>query len=439
MLPVLTLFELLQEGANICTDSRKPQPGSVFFALKGENFNGNQFAPAALQNGCQLAVVDDPAYTGQEGYLVVNDALSTLQELGSYHRDLLDFPIIGITGSNGKTTTKELLHRVLSRIFRTSATQGNLNNHIGVPLTLLSLDPTLEMAIVEMGANHVGEIAALSKLAKPNYGIITNIGKAHLEGFGSLENIAKGKGELYDQVRRNKGTLFVNNNQQVLAKMAEGVDSIYYGTGNDNHCTGTLLQSSPFVEMHFRTNKPFGQAATGIQGTIRSQLTGAYNAENMLAAITIGLYFGVPVDDIVAAIEDYQPTNNRSQMMQTTHNTIIMDAYNANPTSMAAAIENLSLFTDLPKVAVLGDMLEMGQDSRKEHETILCLAFDQEYNQVIFVGPQFKDIANGNPLGKHFENVDEAAEWLKENPLKGNRVLIKGSRGMQLEKLVDYL
>ncbi|MFO7978838.1 MAG: UDP-N-acetylmuramoyl-tripeptide--D-alanyl-D-alanine ligase [Bacteroidales bacterium] len=439
MTPILTLYELLQAGAGISTDSRTPEPGSLFFALKGENFDGNKFAPAALQNGCRLAVVDDPAYAGRENYLVVEDVLSTLQQLGSYHRMQLNFPVIGITGSNGKTTTKELLHRVLSRMYRTSATKGNLNNHIGVPLTLLSFKPSLEMAIVEMGANHVGEIAALSHLAKPDYGIITNIGKAHLEGFGSLENIAKAKGELYDHVRHHKGTLFVNHNQAVLAAMAEGVDSVHYGYSDDLHCTGIVQQSSPFVEMHFHTNKDFGQATAGMQGNIRSQLTGAYNAENILAAITIGLYFGVPVDDIEAAVADYQPTNNRSQMLQTPHNSIIMDAYNANPTSMAAAIENFSLFTDLPKVAILGDMLEMGADACKEHEAIARLAFEQGFKQVIFVGPQFREVANVNPQGRHFADVDEAATWLKENPLKGNRVLIKGSRGIQLEKLVNYL
>lgn len=436
---VTELHRLIIQGAGICLDSRKATPGSLFFALKGEHFDGNKFAAAALKQGSILAVVDDPALKGRENHLVVDNVLQSLQQLAVFHRSQFHVPVIGITGSNGKTTTKELTHRVLARKFLTNATAGNLNNHIGVPLTLLSWKQPLEMCIVEMGANHVGEIEALAKLAMPGFGIITNIGKAHLEGFGSIENIAKGKGELYDFVRSHGGTLFVNTDHPKLVNMIGGANVVKYGTADQNHCSGTIIESFPLVKMHFRTNQAFGQASRGIEGIINSRITGGYNAENILTALTIGLYFGVPLQEIIDAIESYEPVNHRSQIIQTPHNSIIMDAYNANPTSMSAAIENFSQFSDLPRVVILGDMLELGEDSPAEHAAMVQKVLQQGYELVIFVGPLFQKAITPDDGVRDFNHVDEAARWLMQNPIQGRRILIKGSRGIALEKLIQHL
>jgi UDP-N-acetylmuramoyl-tripeptide--D-alanyl-D-alanine ligase len=436
---ILILHKLVEEGAGICTDSRKAAPNQIFFALKGEQFDGNRFALNALKQGCKLAVVDDPELDGNDGCLLVDDVLETLQELGKYHRHLFDVPVIGITGSNGKTTTKELMHRVLAKKFITNATIGNLNNHIGVPLTLLSYKNPMEVAIVEMGANHMGEIANLCRLAMPQYGIITNIGKAHLEGFGSIENIARAKGELYDYIRQHNGTLFVNNDHEVLRLQAEGAHSVRFGWGDQNHCSGKILESFPTVEIAFRTHKPFGQARVGILGNIRSKLTGVYNAENILAAVTIGLYFGVAIHDIIDAIESYEPSNSRSQLLETASNAIILDAYNANPTSMAAAIENFRQFTDRPRAVILGDMLEMGHTARQEHEAMVQRVLSEGFDLNIFVGSHFVEVVKENSNTKAFTNAGEAGLWLEKHPIKGHRVLVKGSRSIQLEKLIPYL
>lgn len=437
--PVLKLHNLLENGSSICTDSRNPAHGSIFFALKGESFDGNKFAPVALQNGCIIAVTDEPDYSGRDGYLLVENVLETLQQLANYHRSLFNIPVIGITGSNGKTTTKELLHRVLSSKFQTNATKGNLNNHIGVPLTVLSWKNSDEIAIVEMGANHMGEIAGLCRIAEPTSGIITNIGKAHLEGFGSLQNVALAKGELYDFIRNNEGTLFVNNNHQILSDMAAGINTITYGVDNENHCTGIVTESFPLVKMSFRTTKGCGKTVEGTQGITNSNLTGEYNAENILAAITIGLYFGVDANDIIEAIESYLPENNRSQVMQTENNSLILDSYNANPTSMAAALDNFSMFRDMPRIAILGDMLEMGDMAFEEHTSLAEIACRQGHELLIFVGPLFREVITETSGTMAFNSVEDAAQWLYKNPVKGYRILVKGSRGIQLEKLIKHL
>jgi UDP-N-acetylmuramoyl-tripeptide--D-alanyl-D-alanine ligase len=436
---VTKLHELLAQGKGICIDSRQGASNSIFFALKGKFFDGNRFALNALENGCQLAVVDDPSYKNQQGCLLVENAFETLQQLANYHRLGFNIPVIGITGSNGKTTTKELVYRVLAMKFVTHATQGNLNNHIGVPLTLLSYNSPLEMAVVEMGANHVGDIKQLCNIAQPTYGIITNIGKAHLEGFGSVENIAKGKGELYDHIRNSNGIIFINNDHQVLVNMSGGINKVTFGKGEQNHVTARIIEDFPFVKISFRTNGDFGKARAGTQGEINSNLTGAYNAENILAAATIGLYFGVEPQKIIQAIESYEPTNSRSQIINTQANVLIMDAYNANPTSMQAALENFHQFNDLPRIAILGDMLEMGNSSDSEHRAIAETASKQGNKLVIFVGPEFGKTVVADEHNIAFANSDDAAQWLKQNPLNGYRVLIKGSRGIKLEKLIEYL
>jgi UDP-N-acetylmuramoyl-tripeptide--D-alanyl-D-alanine ligase len=331
------IYSLFLKHPAICTDSRKAEKYGIFFSLKGDNFNGNAFAEIALENGCKYAFIDEAVYYKDNRYIIVENALNTLQELAKHHRSKLKIPVIGITGTNGKTTTKELIKAVLEKKFNTLATEGNLNNHIGVPQTILKITGKTEIAIIEMGANHIGEIAELCKISKPDHGIITNIGKAHLEGFGSFEGIVKAKKELYDHIEQNNGLLFVNKDNQLLSEMASRIKKITYGKSASADHTGSIKNTEPFIEIVWKntaTNKTF---------LIKSKLVGAYNFENIMAAVAIGSYFEVDVSLIKEAIEAYTPSNNRSQIIKSSNNTIIMDAYNANPSSMEAAINNFAL------------------------------------------------------------------------------------------------
>jgi len=433
------LHKLLTKGHLICTDSRSAEPGAIFFALKGESFNGNLFAHKALEKGCVAAVVDEPVELMGENIIMVGNVLETLQQLSHFHRKLFNLPVIGITGSNGKTTTKELMHAVLASTFNTLATKGNLNNHIGVPLTLLGLKPEHEIAIIEMGANKMGEIAMLSALACPNFGLITNIGKAHLEGFGSLENIIKTKTELYSHVKSEGDLLFVSADNALLREKSKGNKVIFYGKDKESHCSASIISDMPFITIAFQVNKTFGKALKGTKGTIRTQLVGVYNFENIMAALTISLYFGVSPQNAINAIENYLPSNSRSQLIKNDRNTILLDAYNANPTSMTAAIENFSVFGNCPRAVMLGDMLEMGNSSAEEHTRILSLLKEKQFELNILVGPEFKAVAKPGKNLLIFDTSSAAAEWLQKNPLKGFNVLIKGSRGILMEKVLESL
>lgn len=436
---LVNLHQLVLKGHTICTDSRLARPGAIFFALKGDNFNGNKFALQAIEKGCALAIVDEKITTDNEKVILVNDVLKSLQQLSLFHRQQFSLPIVGITGSNGKTTTKELLHAVLASTFNTLATKGNLNNHIGVPLTLLELNSEHEIAIIEMGANHIGEIGELSLLANPGYGIITNIGKAHLEGFGSVENIIKTKTELYQHVRKAGGLIFVNGENMLLTEKAAGAHLIRYGKRIENHSAGRITQEKPFLEIEFGVNKAFGKAKPGMQGTIQTKLVGGYNFENIMAALTIGLYFGVSPGKAIAAIEAYQPSNSRSQLIDNGCNVILMDAYNANPTSMAAAISNFSGFGKSPRALILGDMLELGETTRQEHKQIIKMLEESNFELSILVGPEFLAVVEPSDKCLVFEKVETAAEWLRQHPLQGYHILIKGSRGIRMEKVLESL
>ncbi len=433
------LHQLVLQGHTICTDSRRAQPGNIFFALKGENFNGNKFALMALEKGCVLAVVDEPVAPGNNKIILVDHVLKSLQQLGHFHRQQFNIPVIGITGTNGKTTTKELTQAVLASTFTTLATKGNLNNHIGVPLTLLELTEAHEIAVIEMGANHMGEIGKLSFLSNPGYGLITNIGKAHLEGFGNIENIIKTKTELFQYIKSGGGHIFVNGENSLLKEKAQGAELITYGKGVENHCSGLIASEKPFLEIHFIVNEPFGQAKQGMQGNIRTRLVGTYNFENVMAALTIGLYFGVIPKKAVAAIEAYQPSNNRSQLINNGRNVILLDAYNANPTSMTAAIGNFSGFGESPRAVILGDMLEMGETSKHEHQQILKLLKEKQFDLCVLVGTEFLSVTDATENCQVFEHSEEAARWLKSQSLAGYHILVKGSRGIEMEKVLEAL
>ena len=429
---VSKLYEYYLLHPIICTDTRKIISGSLFFALKGENFDANKFAHQALANGAAFAIIDDIEYKTNDRCLLVEDTLSALQELANYHRIQLDIPVIGLTGSNGKTTTKELILSVLSQKFKTQATKGNLNNHIGVPLTLLEIMPDCEIAIIEMGANHQQEIADLCKICEPNFGLITNIGKAHLEGFGGFEGVKKGKGELFDYLAKTEGTVFINNNSPFLAEMASErkfKTVLFYGEDNNNFVSGSLIKNDPFlaIEWYYQGQKHL----------IQSNLTGSYNAENILAAIAIGLKFGLSADEINQGIANYEPQNNRSQVTKTANNTVICDYYNANPSSMIVAIENLTKLESEKKVLILGDMFELGEESSAEHQLILDKVLNQNFDQAFFIGKDFLKLKNSN--AQFFETTEEAAKVLSEKPIKNALILLKGSRSMKLEGLMDFL
>jgi len=417
----------------ICTDTRNIIPGCLFFALKGDRFDANTFASKALEQGAAFAIIDNDTFQLSDQYIVVEDVLSTLQELAKYHRDQLNIPIIGLTGSNGKTTTKELINAVLSEKYKTFATKGNLNNHIGVPLSILSILPGTEIAVIEMGANHQKEIEFLCTLAKPTHGMITNIGLAHLDGFGGFEGVKKGKAELFGFLKENNGIAFINRDSPYIIEMSRIIEPsqiIYYGTKGENNITGLLSESDPVIEIQWiKDEKSY---------TTKTNLTGAYNFENILAAICIADFFNVSPDHINSGLESYSPNNNRSQLTKTENNTVICDFYNANPSSMAAALENISLLDAKNKVAIIGDMFELGGESEKQHQIIAELAEKCALNTVILIGKQFYTLKDKHS-GLFFNTPSEAAEWLRATPLKDSLILLKGSRGMALEQLLPEL
>jgi len=461
------IHKLFLQNPVISTDTRKISPGSLFFALKGDNFDANTFAEQAIAAGAAYAVIDNSAYRFGEQYILVENVLTALQDLARHHRRQLSIPVIGLTGTNGKTTTKELINSVLSQHFKTLATQGNLNNHIGVPLTILTIDASHEIAVIEMGANHQKEIALLCSIAQPTHGLITNVGKAHLEGFGGVEGVKKGKGELYDYLLKESeseddlGVAFISSDNAVLMDMQEArglKNVVYYGADDErNLVTGKLIDNSPYLSLKWANN------STGKTYPVKTQLTGAYNLDNILAAICIGVYFKLSADEINKGIEDYQPKNNRSQIVQTDTNTLICDYYNANPSSMFAAIENMGQISAQRKVLILGDMFELGAESVAEHGSVVKKAIDTSVDDRIFIGKGFFAVSKKleesssdkaeNPtdanhlsdfrtpdsyrdgLSVFFETVEDAIESLKANPIKNATILIKGSRGMALERL----
>ena len=422
------LYQIFLQHPVVTTDSRKIEPGSLFFALKGDNFNGNEFALAALEKGASYSVVDEEQTVGNEKIILVENVLQTLQNLARLHRQKLGIPILAITGTNGKTTTKELVSSVLTKKYTVISTKGNLNNHIGVPLTLLKLTSETQIGVVEMGANHPGEIAALCSIALPDFGLITNVGRAHLEGFGSFEGVIQTKTELYRFLEKNNGTVFINLGNPYLAPHAGNVKKVGYSTEKDSEgLEGEALGSKPFL--HFKVLFPKGWLY------IKTRLVGYYNLENALAAVAVGQYFDVDPMAITCAIEGYQPDNNRSQWMETQRNNLLMDAYNANPSSTRAAVENFAQLDAPKKGVILGDMLELGSVAHEEHQRIIDLLVSIKSELVILVGPNYLGCnVPGNFL--RFANAVDLAEYLRINKLTNYLLLIKGSRGMKLETLV---
>jgi UDP-N-acetylmuramoyl-tripeptide--D-alanyl-D-alanine ligase len=425
-----SIYSIFLDHPVITTDSRNIPANSMFFALKGEKFNGNTFAGQALANGAAFAVIDEPEFAYNDHFIVVDNVLLCLQKLARYHRDQLGLPIIAITGTNGKTTTKELVATVLSQKFKVNFTQGNLNNHIGVPLTLLSMTKETELGVVEMGANHQGEISALCQIANPDFGIITNIGKAHLEGFGSFEGVIKTKSELYNFLKEKNGKCFVNTDNELLTRQATGLEQITYGNSTANFMAGELAVSDNYlvVKALFECGWLY----------LKSKLVGDYNCENLLAAACVGKYFGIDPLKIQKALAEYTPSNNRSQLIRTDKNTIIMDAYNANPTSMMAALINFSKIRNNQKCLILGDMLELGEASAHEHQKIVDYIDDQLFEEVFLVGPIFGS-TNHRKEKKKFEQLELLSNYLKTQPIENKFILIKGSRGIHLEKILEML
>lgn len=429
------IYGLYQKCTGVTTDSRKCGPGLMFFALKGERFDGNQFVRGALEQGCPYAVMDNPDIFDptDSRMILVDNVLSTLQQVAALHRRTLGTPVIGITGTNGKTTTKELTNAVMSTTYNVLCTQGNLNNSIGVPLTVLGLKPEHEFAIVEMGASHPGDIKELVLVSQPDYGLITNVGKAHLLGFGSFEGVKRTKGELYDWLRYHNGIAFVNRDNEHLQQMCAGLSVIEYGKPGQSGLLveGEVLECNPFVKFRWRK-------AGGDWHTVQTSLIGAYNVDNALAAITIGLKFGVSEQDASGAVAGYQPQNNRSQLTETGRNHLVVDAYNANPTSMAAAIENFSMITAQDKMLILGDMRELGDVSQAEHKHIVELLKEKGFTQVWLVGAEFEKAAGGSGF-RLFPDVDAVNEALNNERVNGKTILIKGSNSIGLTKTITNL
>jgi len=421
------LYDLYLKHPSVCTDSRKLKQDDLFFALKGPSFNGNRFAHDALQKGAAYVIADETVAEDNRIFLV-DDVLSALQQLALHHRRQLNIPVLAITGSNGKTTTKELIAQVLSSKYKTLATEGNLNNHIGVPLTLLKIRPDREIAIIEMGANHQGEIAAYCELALPGFGMITNCGKAHLEGFGSIEGVRKAKGELYDFIRKSGGTVFRCSDLDYLEKMAEHIpQQITYGSANAQ-IAGRALYQDGFLSVAVLT--------AGMETIISTKLVGDYNLPNVLAAVAAGHYFGMTIDAIREAIESYIPSNSRSQMIQRGSNRIISDAYNANPASMRSALLNFAGMEAGHKWLMLGSMKEMGQEEQTEHQALVDLAVQLGFEHVILVGKEYQHTRHDFSW---FEDAAAAAAYIREHPLSNALILVKGSRGAQMEKVLEAL
>jgi len=422
------LYQKYLETGKVSTDTRKITPGSVFFALKGPAFNGNQFAQEALAKGASYAVVDEQAFAKESRCLLVDDVLGALQQLARHHRQQLSIPVIGLTGSNGKTTSKELVNAVLSTTFKTYATQGNLNNHIGVPLTVLSIDRSCEIAIVEMGANRVGEIELLCSICNPTHGFITNIGKAHIGTFGGFENIVRGKSELYQHLLTHGGRVFINSQNPILLNMAKRFkDPVFYpASGDYYHCEP--VEGGNYLTL---------TAENGEQ--IETRMTGGYNFENAAVALTIGKFFGVDLHKANEAVEAYVPGNMRSQIIRKGRNTIILDAYNANPTSMEAALENLSHMPTARKVAILGDMYELEGEAPAEHARLGTLLMEKRIENAYLCGPLIAAAQKTFPGAKYFPSRDLLIAELKSNPIINAVILVKASRGMALEQIMDYL
>lgn len=432
------IYEKFLESSGVSIDSRNCPKDAMFIGIKGANFDGNTFVEKALEQGCKYAITDNPEIgVGNPNIIHVQDSLKTLQDLAHYHRMMFDIPVIGITGTNGKTTSKELISSVLSKEYNVLYTQGNLNNHIGVPLTLLRLNRSHNVAVVEMGANHPKEIEFLCKIARPNYGIITNVGKAHLEGFGSFDGVKKTKGELYDFIKSVDGKIFLHADNPHLCEMANGLETIKYGESEENFVSGNILSCTPYINVELRLNGNASGEKTSYK--IETNLIGDYNLSNILSAACIGRYFGVMDEEIVSALQEYTPTNNRSQCTRTEKNTLIVDAYNANPTSMEAALKNFSkIETTSAKVLILGDMKELGEDSEAEHQKVLALIQSLGFTKTYFVGSEFAKVA-GSEFSKCFDNVESLAEYFTANPISDSTILIKGSNSTRLTKIVDSL
>ena len=430
---ITSLYEIFKLHSQVQTDTRKLQKGDLYFALKGPNFNGNEFAVQALEQGAAYSIVDENINASaslQERIILVEDVLTSLQALAKYHRQQFTIPFIAITGSNGKTTTKELAMAVLSSHYKTYTTQGNLNNHIGVPLTLLSIKKDAQYVIIEMGANHLHEIESYCSYTLPTHGLINNCGKAHLEGFGSEEGVKKGKGELFDYLKKHEGTAFINSDYDYLNTMSKGIQNIIsYGT-NSGSLQGAALSSQGGLLQITITKAGNASIENKI---IKTQLVGAYNIPNILAAISIGLYCEVPVEKIIVAIENYQPTNSRSQLITWKNNQVILDAYNANPSSMKVAIENFAGIESNSKILCIGGMREMGASSDEEHQQIINLINGHPFKKVVLVGKEFENCTHDY---HYFETVNAAKEWLDTQNYQDHYFLIKGSRGIQMEQLI---
>lgn len=426
---IADLYQKFIEHRKVSTDTRKVEKDSIFFALKGPNFDANQFAEQALIKGASYAVIDNPELAANERFILVEDALEALQLMANYYRKQLKMPIIGLTGSNGKTTTKELIASVLKTKYKTLATSGNLNNHIGVPLTLLSIKEDHELAVIEMGANHIGEIAALCTIAEPTHGLITNIGKAHLEGFGGFEGVVLGKSELYHYLIQTDGVVWINSRNDILKNMGKRFENPLFYPGPGDYYNCELKSTTPTLEI----------LAEG-DVDIKSQLIGTYNFENIAAALCIGKYFGIKPASAKDAIENYQPTNNRSQLLKTARNTIVLDAYNANPTSMSSALNNLKNIVAKQKVVILGDMKELGESSKKEHAIIGEMLASMQLDKIFLYGTEIKPAADIlKKKAFYFTDKNELIAALKSQGIKESYILIKGSRSMGLEKVTDVL
>lgn len=429
------IYSCFNESTGITTDTRQCREGMMFVALRGENFDGNRYAQSALEQGCSYVVIDNAEAADLSPELasrtiLVDDSLKALQQLARHHRRALGLPIVGITGTNGKTTTKELVAAVLARKYRIHYTQGNLNNHIGVPLTLLQLTSEHEMAVVEMGASHPGDIKELVEIAEPDYGLITNVGMAHLQGFGSLQGVISTKGEMYDYLRTTeKRTIFLNNDNEHLCAIAEGLEAVTYGQSEGTDICGKLVDCAPYLRFQWRKREGQWHEAS-------TQLIGSYNIDNALCAVAVGTYFGVPEEEVTAALTAYTPTNNRSQLTKTEHNTLIVDAYNANPTSMRAAIDNFELMEAPHKMLILGDMKELGEATATAHQEVVGRLAECHFDEVWLVGPAF---AATRHTQRTFADAEEVKAALQAHRPEGCTILIKGSNSMKLASLVELL